>query len=249
MYQAKSKLTKTVKIGWSACRFINSLGIGKNTAKMQKKLQWRIAQIAEQKWWKLYLNNKDVNEYRSWKMAYWNRILDMINIECPLQNGMHVLDVGCGPAGIYMNLSNCIIDAVDPLITTYEQSLKHFKREMYPHVTFHAMPFEKISIEKKYDVVFCINAVNHFLDIEYSYHQLVNAIKPGGRIVISTDAHNYQSLKHLFRFFRADILHPHQYDSAEYIKFLSDRGIKSIQQYDIKKEFIFNHVLLTGIKN
>jgi len=215
---------------------------------MKKTLKWNIAQKAELKWWENYLKGKDVADYHAWKKSYWQKLLDLIGPVCPIAEGMDVLDAGCGPAGIFMNLGNCRADAVDPLLDEYETNLAHFRRSAYPYVTFYSVPLEQYHTEKKYDIVFCMNAINHVSDIRFSYDLLTGLVKPGGRIVVTIDAHNFSFFKYLFRAVPGDILHPHQYDLKEYEDFLTSRGLKLLQSERLKKEFFFDHYMQVAVK-
>lgn len=213
---------------------------------MKKTLKWNLAQKAELKWWENYLKGKDVEQYHTWKKQYWQKLLDIIEPTCPVKPGMDVLDAGCGPAGIFMNLSLCNVDAVDPLVDEYEKNLAHFKRSNYPNTQFFSLPIEKYSTTKKYDVIFCMNAINHVSDINFSYDLLAGMVKPGGKLVVTIDAHNHAFFKYLFRAVPGDILHPHQYDLKEYEHFITDRGFKMIQTEKLKHEFFFDHYMQVG---
>ncbi len=210
---------------------------------MNNTLQWKVAQNAELRWWKNYLKGKDVQPYLQWKKSYWQNILSNIKDSCPVKPGMHVLDVGCGPAGIFMNLQDCITDAADPLIDVYEKNLPHFKKIKYPHVNFYSVPIEHFTSSKTYDIIFCMNAINHVADINASYNLFSALIKPGGKLVITIDAHNYAFYKYLFRIIPGDILHPHQYNLSEYNRFFVERNFTILQITKIKSEYFFNHYL------
>lgn len=215
---------------------------------MKATIKWNIAQKAERTWWQRYLKGKDVQAYHNWKRNYWAGILASIRSTAPITPGMRILDAGCGPAGIFMQFESCQVDAVDPLLDEYAADLPHFKPEMYPYVTFHATPLENYRAEHLYDVVFCMNAINHVSDIEASYNLLVNMVKPGGKLVVSIDAHNHAFFKHLFRLIPGDILHPHQYDLEEYAAFLTKRGCTLLQTEKRKHEFFFDHYVQVAQK-
>ncbi len=210
---------------------------------MKKTLKWNLAQKAELKWWGNYLKGKDVESYHAWKRNYWQKLLDLVQPVCPVEQGMTVLDAGCGPAGVFMNLSACVVDAVDPLVDDYEKNLPHFKRSDYPYVDFFSLPIEQYKTEKKYDIVFCMNAINHVSDIQFSYDLLAKMVKPGGKLVVTIDAHNFSFFKYLFRMVPGDILHPHQYDLNEYEAFLTNRGFTLLQSNKLKNEFFFDHYM------
>lgn len=216
---------------------------------MKKNLKWDIAQKAELKWWEQYLKKKDKEEYLVWKKEYWEKLLDMIAFLCPISAGLDVLDAGCGPAGIFMNLSQCHVDAVDPLIDSYAEHLAHFRKNDYPWVQFFSMPIEKYVTDKKYDIIFCMNAINHVSDINKSYDLLVSMLKPQGKLIVTIDAHNHPFYKKLFRMIPGDILHPYQYSRSEYEKFLTSRGLKILQTEKLKEAYFFDHYLQMAGKN
>lgn len=215
---------------------------------MKKTLKWNIAQKAELQWWENYLKGKDVEQYLDWKKNYWSDILNEIEDVCPITEQLDVLDVGCGPAGIFMNLQHCKTDALDPLLEQYHKQIPHFKKEQYPTVTFFSMPLEKFSSENKYDLVFCMNAINHVSDLKLSYDLLATYVKPSGKIIITIDAHNFLFFKYLFRLVPGDILHPHQYDLKEYEAFLTKRDFEMLKIKKLKEEFFFDHYVQVALK-
>jgi SAM-dependent methyltransferase len=134
------------------------------------------------------------------------------------------------------------------LLDKYEQNLPHFSRAEYPNVSFQCLPMELYRSQPEFDLVFCMNAINHVRDVQLSFDILVNALKPGGKLVITIDAHNYSFYKGLFRAIPGDILHPHQYDMLEYRKMLSDRGCSILECIQLKREYFFNHYMLVAEK-
>lgn len=216
---------------------------------MEKSLKWRLAQNVELKWWQRYLQPKDQTAYRTWKQQYWTDLLKVIGNVVKLPNGCAVLDAGCGPAGIYMALPHCRVKAIDPLLSAYEQNLAlHFNPADYPHVNFQTMPLEQLTDIQQYDVVFCMNVINHVSDIKLCIQKLYNALLPNGYLVLSIDAHNYNLFKWLFRAIPLDILHPHQHNLNGY-KQLLPHTAKIQQEILYKKEFFFNYYVLVIQKN
>ena len=157
-----------------------------------------------------------------------------------------VLDAGCGPAGIFMVLENQSVTALDPLLNDYEKQLQHFRKSDYPNVEFVNSPLENFRREKYFDIIFCMNAINHVQDYNLSMNNLIDSLKPEGIFVFTIDAHNFSFFKYLFRAVPGDILHPHQYDLNEYKLQLTERGIEILKVIELKKEFFFNHYLIAG---
>ncbi len=210
-------------------------------------LRWRIAQFFEINWWRHYLRGIETDEYLAWKSRYWNDFLEKIAIEVPANAS--VLDAGCGPAGIFTILKTQDVEALDPLLLAYERSLPHFQRARYPGVRFFDCPLEQFSPEKQYDIVFCLNAINHVDNLSACADRLASLVKPGGELALSIDAHCIPLLKRLFRLLPVDILHPHQYDVAEYEDMVTARGFKIDRRVLLKKGFVFDYYVIVASKN
>lgn len=216
---------------------------------MIKTLRWRTAQFFEALWWRNYLAKKEVTPYLDAKIVYWNKILGTVGSKIELKVSDHILDAGCGPAGIFIALPAHKVTAFDPLLDNYHQTLPHFKFEMYPSVKFKTDTLESFKSEEQFDVVFCMNAINHVSELDKAFLTLYEHTKPGGKIIVSIDAHNHKFYKHLFRLQPADILHPHQYDLTEYSEMLRFLGCDIIQTALVKKEYLFNHYILVAEKH
>ncbi len=216
---------------------------------MHVSARWKIAQWLEIRWWKRYLAGQDVEEYLSWKRKYWNKLLNSIQDQVSLADNMNLLDAGCGPAGVFMVLDQYQVDAVDPLLTKYDR-LHHFDRYSYPWVNFTNKALEEVELyEMKYDVIFCMNAINHVSDIEKSISQLYKFLKPKGKLVLSTDSHRSELLKHLFRSVPGDALHPHQYNAEEYEELLARAGFGILSSVVVKPGKVFNYQLIVATRN
>lgn len=209
-------------------------------------LRWKIAQAAEIRWWQNYLRKKNKSEYLTWKKIYWERLLSNLNLK--FSDNEKILDAGCGPTGIFMILDKYKTDALDPLVDDYEKKTTHFSRKEYPNVQFFCEPLEGFLPKEKYDKVFCLNAINHVADLDLCFDQIVDFTKEGGTLIVSIDAHNYSFFKKIFQLLPGDILHPHQFDLAEYQKMMTDRGCKLEQSILSKEEFFFNHYILVCTK-
>ncbi|MCH8903053.1 MAG: methyltransferase domain-containing protein [Bacteroidetes bacterium] len=227
---------------------------------MRRNLKWRLAQYTELHWWKNYLKDKSKESYLDWKRTYWKLLLEKIKTNLQLDSGRTVLDVGCGPAGIFIILNHLQVDAVDPLLDEYNNMNANFQKSDFPEVNFHAVPFEKYETHKKYDTVFCLNAINHVADLKLSINRLIHHTRVGGFLLVSIDAHNYRILKYLFTLIPGDILHPHQYLLKDYENLLTlnteskngnsnDNGLEIVERLLIKKQRIFNHHLVVIRKN
>lgn len=209
-------------------------------------MKWTIAQYFEIRWWQQYLRKKEVADYLKHKKAYWQRILSA----CPFDPGPsdRILDAGCGPAGIFTIFPSHQVDAVDPLIDQYEKNLPHFSQNHYPRTRFFPVLLEDFSPTKAYDIVFCINAINHVKDISRAIQKLSIATASGKWLAMSIDTHKWLLAKWLFRTVPADLLHPHQYQLKEYQQMLEKEGFKIITTQRLKNGYIFDYHIIFAQK-
>jgi len=210
-------------------------------------LRWRTAQHFEKIWWKNYLGNKEPGDYLIWKQNYWIEFLEkIINWVEPLSS-QRFLDMGCGPAGIFMVLPG-IVAAVDPLLEDYKTHLPHFEPDKYENVTFFSSRAEDFDCDGQFDIVFCLNVINHVTDIRKVVKTLYNCCKSGGKLVVSADAHTHGFLRSLFRYLHFDILHPYQLTLNEYRKLLESEGFLLKGEKCLRKGFIFDYVVIVADK-
>lgn len=204
-----------------------------------------MAQFAELKWWRNYLRDKNIADYLAWKKKYWQDLLDQCGIEKDKE--LRVLDAGCGPSGMFMMFAENDCVAFDPLIQEYEE-LPHFSSKDYPHVNFVKAGLEDFQTQKKFDLIFCMNAINHVRDIDKSMKNLGEWASSGSELVLSIDAHNFAFFKFLFRLLPGDILHPHQYDLKEYCRMIKEAGFSIEKEICLKKEFFFDYYVVVARK-
>ena len=209
-------------------------------------MRWEWAQWFKKRWWKRYLKSHTVQGYLDWKKSYWINFIDQIEVS--IEPKARVLDVGCGPAGIFNITEEHETVACDPLLPYYESNLDHFSKEKYKHLKFVSTPFESTSWIYEFDITFCLNVINHVKDFDGALKRLVEATKPNGKIVISIDCHNFLFPKWLLRIVPIDILHPHQYDLSEYLSKFKSHGLKIDKKTLIKTGFYFNYYAVVCTK-
>lgn len=211
-----------------------------------KKIRWEIAQSSELKWWQNYLKNKTKPEYLHWKLRYWESLLQKIESEFWLKDTDKIWDAGCGPAGIFMALSKHQIIASDPLCFEYEKYIAQFSMSDYPNTTFIKTTLEDASFIEQFNVVFCMNVINHVKDISLCLNNLVASIVKNGYLIISVDAHNFDTLKQLFKYLPGDILHPQQYSLLDYQAMLVQKKCIIERCILLKKQKIFNYYVIVA---
>jgi len=209
--------------------------------------RWKIAQWFELQWWQNYLRNKDKATYLAWKKNYWQTLLSKIDADVKPSLSNSIIDLGCGPAGIFIAFPQSKVTAVDPLLSQYEVRTAFFNPIDYPNVDFVESTIENFDAGGiTYDLIFCMNAINHVHDIEKGFTQMKTLCAKNGTFILSIDAHNFSAFKYLFRLIPGDILHPHQYDLDEYKDMLAKDGWTISTPVLLKHEFFFDHYMLVA---
>lgn len=213
-------------------------------------LRWKIAQWFELKWWKNYTHDKDKAAYLTWKNDYWVNLITKCNLIETVEKAKNVADLGCGPFGLALpnRTWKKRLVSVDPLLEKYEEHISFFRKSDYPQTEFINDTIEDFKSREKFDLVFCMNAINHVHDINKAYTNLSQLVQTKGTIVVSIDAHNYSMFRRLFALIPGDVLHPHQYMLEEYRRFLTDRDFSIINEVCLKKEFFFSHYVQIAVK-
>lgn len=206
--------------------------------------KWRLAQQLELRWWERYLKGRDPEDYLAWKREYWRGFLEPLWPELNLPEGGNVLDAGCGPAGVFTVLPGFKVTAIDPLLNEYDRRLEHFSRSDYPWVRFEAVTLESFHADRPFDVVFCLNAINHVSDLDAALDSLFKSVAAGGRLVLSVDCHRYGALKRLFRLVPGDALHPHQHSLDDYRSMVTALGGSVVACRLQKRTAVFDYYVL-----
>lgn len=211
---------------------------------MKGSAKWRLAQQLELRWWARYLRGRNPEDYLAWKRSYWRGFLEPLGPELNMPEGARVLDAGCGPAGVFTVLQPYDVTAIDPLLDEYDHKLAHFDRRAYPWVRFETVPLEFFRADRPFDVVFCLNAINHVSDLDAALDSLFKSVAAGGRLVLSVDCHRFGALKRLFRLIPGDALHPHQHSLEDYRNKVTGRGGTVVACRLQKRTAIFDYYVL-----
>ena len=206
------------------------------------KWKWKLAQALEWRWWQYYLAKRPKQEYLNKKRAYWDWMLQEAAVEH--RPGDRLLDAGCGPAGLFILPLPASVDALDPLLELYQSTLAHFDPKDYPLVRFITQPLEAFLPPEPYDKIGCFNAINHVKYLETSVKRLADALKNGGVLIISVDVHKHRWLKKIFQYLPGGVLHPHQYDAADYCALFLQQELTLLRRKTLKKGLIFDYDLM-----
>ena len=158
------------------------------------KSRWTEAQYYEKKTWCEQSRGMDTdrNEEHLYNFNKYE------TLDTVLQDGLSVIELGCGP---YTNLRYILpaitkrVDSVyllDPLIDDYLLNSPNctYKNSLagHPVITFNT-PIEEFKVSRKYDLVVMINVLDHCFDIDLIFKKVWGMLKKNGVLVFNERAY------------------------------------------------------------
>ena len=143
-------------------------------------------------WWREYLERKSKSEYFDELTEYWEKFLSNIRSNLGLRNLINVLDVECGPAGIFMIMQDYNCTAVDPYFNQYEKEIKYFRKSDYPNTIFRNEYGRKFIPLEKYDLIFLNKPNLNNESIMCTVRNLKYAAANGAKIILTIDLQMFE---------------------------------------------------------
>lgn len=171
--------------------------------------RWKDAQKAERR-------HKPLYEYASRKRQWNEYIIKPLNLL--ISEKMAILDVGCGIAGIIYYLDEGYRIGLDPLVQSRSDDITLIKGVG-----------ETIPVASNlFDIVFCINVLDHSSNPINVLREISRVLKPNGRLVIQLNTFDFVnkrlfSFREHFNFFR-DVEHPFHFTSYDVFSLVRDSG-------------------------
>ena len=129
-----------------------------------------------------YWNTSEPNYDESTRLV---EILDLLSKHLPIKKGISILDVGCGRGWLGAKLlSFGKVTGIEPVATVVR-----YARKLYPEITFlrfGASEYLRNYPEAKFDLLVCSEVIEHVDDKEAFVNVLLELMRPGGSLVIST---------------------------------------------------------------
>ncbi|KAJ6644949.1 Glutamate--tRNA ligase 2, partial [Pseudolycoriella hygida] len=148
-------------------------------------------------WWQKDGEFKILHQINPIRLSY---IVKMIKSHFQIDQSEHsnitlkILDVGCGgglvSSGLcrdMQNISNVNITGIDALQNNINIATKYAQEQNLPIKYFKTTIEEEVVKQQyNYDVILCLEVIEHVDNVENFIYNLSNLIKPGGMIIIST---------------------------------------------------------------
>ena len=141
-------------------------------------------------WWNINGNYKILHKINPLRL---NFILN--NFKNPLNK--HVLDIGCG-GGLISELlakKNAHVTGIDENKNNIKQAKLHAKKNLL-NINYQTKSLDIFckKNKKKFDLVLCLEVLEHVKNVEETVRKISKLIKPGGTLIVSTINRNLKSL-------------------------------------------------------
>lgn len=150
------------------------------------------------------IDKKELEKFEKISHNWWNKegefailhrinpirldyIIEKIKLHYNDISKLEILDVGCGGGLISANLAlqGFNITAIDALQSNIDTAT-YYAKENNINVNYLKSTIEELSSEKQYDVVICLEVIEHVEHASQFILNLVARIKPGGIAIIAT---------------------------------------------------------------
>jgi SAM-dependent methyltransferase len=150
----------------------------------------------------------------------WACLINLLKEDITFDNSKRILEIGGGPTSIFLALREGQRYMVD-LNCEFLFQLHPFIKELeeYKDVNFIASPIEEAAFDKKFDLIFTINMLDHVGEFEPVLGKIDELLK--GTLVIIVDCYADVVVRNIIRFFDVDIPHPHHFVVSDIIKLFS----------------------------
>lgn len=198
--------------------------------------------------------NKKIIELRKYT---WGLLIDSLKTTIDFKNHKNILEIGGGVTTVFLAIADGEKYAVDPVYNHVFTNYPYLKEiEEYKDVNFISGTLEDIPIDKKFDLIFSINMLDHVRDCNEIAAKIGKLLSPGGILILSIDCYDSASVRNIIRWFDVDTPHPHHFIKEDIMKLFSnyelirlDRTTFEIDQSLPDKDGINHNLPQTDKKN
>ena len=132
-----------------------------------------------------YSKDKHVNDYLSNdRIIFYNELISLTVKQGIVFKNKAILDVGCGSGALLNEINkkyhDCDLTGIDLSRTAIE-----YARKKMPGILFEVKDIFQSSTEKKYDIIFCTEVLEHLLNPALSSKKLLNLMPDDGILILT----------------------------------------------------------------
>lgn len=157
-----------------------------------------------------------LRRYRSFRKYYWNDIVSYCNFY--IQEHESVVEIGCANGDTLAHLNGGRKVGID-----FSANMVAEAKSAHPHITFHHMDAQQITLDERFDVVIISNSIGFFDDVQQVFEQVRHLCHERTRIIITYYNHLWEPVLKLGERIGIKKRTPHQ-------SWLSTTDIKNLLQ-------------------
>jgi SAM-dependent methyltransferase len=111
-------------------------------------------------------------------MSYYNDLTELLSHNIPPDSS--VVEIGCG--------TGFLLNALGPgrgVGIDISCGMLRIAREKYPHLDFHQMDAEALTLSEKFDAVILSDVVGYFEDIQQAFREMKKLCTPATRVIVT----------------------------------------------------------------
>lgn len=209
----------------------------KGCEKMRDKVskdRWLLANEQERKG---VGNAEDMKEWLRVRRYTWPNLISYLRGYVTFDGKSKILEIGGGPTSIFLAIGEGERYMVDPNWSTILQA-NPFMGDVveYGGVTFISSAIEDVAIDKKFNLIFTINTLDHVADLEPTVNKINELLEPAGYLIVIVDCYADSAVRNIMSFFDIDLPHPHHFLTTDVLRLFS--SYEFIKQDDRINELI-----------
>jgi len=132
-----------------------------------------------------YSINKHIDDYLSKdRIIFYNELISLTAKQGIIFKNTAILDAGCG-SGALLNELNKRYPGRELTVVDLSQTAIKYARKNMPDILFEVKNIFKITAEKKYDIIFCAEVLEHLLNPALALKKLSSLISNDGVLILT----------------------------------------------------------------
>ena len=198
-------------------------------------------------WWKIDGSFSALHAFNFVRIKFIKDVLGKKKSD-NLKN-LKILDIGCGGGILSEPLARlgAKVTGIDENGNAIKTAIDHARKKKL-NIEYKKISFDQINFKKKFDIVVCMEALEHLNDIEILIKKVKESLKPDGKFIGSTINKTFNSYFQAI-FFAEKILNIVPEGTHSWKKFVKPNNLKKKLVFNDFSKIKFQGVQFNPIKN